>query len=191
MSNENIQWQYLSRDKFPRWIIIPVDEVQEARDQGFHVRCMVDQSAIPVQWIVNIHGEIGVLVANEPVYFYKGDALRYEGDERPKYRPIGKREFSESLRFFESSILTEEEWKETIDQYDWVDPTVTEPTKYKFFISGLHSAEGETEVDFDQYARLWRNTRPASEGTDVLVHGTEVPASFKIGLIEAWATVEV
>lgn len=191
MSNDIIQWQYLTRGETSRWLVIPVDEVQDARDQGFHVRCMVEQNAVPVQWIVNIHGEVGVLVANQPVYFYKGEALRYEHADQPKYRLMGKREFGESLKFFETSDLTEEEWKQTVSHYDWIDPTITEPTKYKFFVSGLHSAEGETEVHFDQYARLWRNTRPASEGTDTLVAGTEIPTSFKIGLIEAWAVVNV
>lgn len=56
----------------------------------------------PIEWIVNDNGELGVKVGDRFAFMYKGRSLDYGGthdDGAPmKWRPIGKREFGETVR---------------------------------------------------------------------------------------------
>lgn len=54
-----------------------------------------------VQWIVNDHGELGVLIAGQAFFMYKAESIRYDpslGDAHAPtlYRIVRKREFGES-----------------------------------------------------------------------------------------------
>lgn len=57
-----------------------------------------------VRWVVNADGELGVLVENDPrpYYCYKGESIQYQSDEERVepliYRPVGKREFGETIQ---------------------------------------------------------------------------------------------
>lgn len=92
----NIQYQYLSKDTYPRWINITEDEVNDAEEQGFVTRKLF--ADITPKWIVNDHGELGVLIGDQAHFMYKGEAFQYEGaaDSPTRFRYVEKREFGES-----------------------------------------------------------------------------------------------
>lgn len=52
-----------------------------------------------ITFVVNSYGEFGVRLENSGrIYFlYKGNALEYKNEPNMKYRPVGKREFGETL----------------------------------------------------------------------------------------------
>ena len=52
------------------------------------------------EWIVNSLGELGVHVDGRCFFLYKGRSLEYDafGDDPVKWRPVGKREFGETVR---------------------------------------------------------------------------------------------
>lgn len=92
---DNIQYQYLSKGDHARWINIEEHEVANAEEQGFVTRKLY--ADITPRWIVNDHGELGVLIGDQAYFMYKGEALQYEADDSPKrFRYVEKREFGES-----------------------------------------------------------------------------------------------
>ncbi len=75
-----------------------------------------------VQWIVNDHGELGVLIAGQAFFMYKAESIRYDpsldDDHAPTmYRTVRKREFgasgphSDSDDCYYESERDEFEWK--------------------------------------------------------------------------------
>lgn len=66
-----------------------------------------------IQWIVNDHGELGVLINNEAHFMYKGEAFQYsDAHDSPKhYRPVSKREFGESGPTIDPQV----------DAHDWIE----------------------------------------------------------------------
>jgi hypothetical protein len=57
-----------------------------------------------VEWIVNGLGELGVKIGDQMLFCYKGESIMYAEDIKPEdpemyYRPVGKREFGESIKY--------------------------------------------------------------------------------------------
>ena len=104
------QHQYLSKGDNSRWINIEEYEVANAQEQGFETRELFTHSA--PSWIVNDHGELGVLVNGQAYFMYKGQPLQYKGEEDSptRFRYVEKREFGESGPTIDPQV----------DAHDWM-----------------------------------------------------------------------
>lgn len=63
-------------------------------------------------WIVNDHGELGVLVNGQAYFMYKGQPFQYKGteDSPTRFRYVEKREFGESGPTIDPQV----------DAHDWM-----------------------------------------------------------------------